>query len=199
MSDGEDLKLDIPDTNLLSIDVWTDNLEDILRMWGEKAAGYRDLHLSNSRYWNIVSHRLSIPIIFLTTITSVSTFSAIGYDDHIYWMYTVGTVNLITAFLTGLSKYIKPDELALSHKQIGRSFGCFHRKILLELGLAKSNRQDPSSFVSWAKNEYDRLVTESPILSKHIIEDYTETTKNLIDVYKPDIVDNNNRITINRD
>lgn len=198
MSVDEDLKLDILDTKLSGIDVWTDNLEDILRMWGEKAAGYRDLHMSNSRYWNIVSHRFSIPIIFLTTITSVSTFSAIGYDDHIYWMYAAGTVNLITAFLTSLSKYIKPDELALSHKQIGRSFGCFHRKILLELSLSKCNRQDPSTFVSWAKNEYDRLVTESPILSNHIIENYTANTKNLIDVYKPDVVDNNNKITINR-
>lgn len=197
MSVESDVKLDIVD--IRNIDRWTDSLEDILRMWGEKAGGYRDLHMSNSRYWNIVSLRLSIPIIFLTTITSVSTFSAVGYEDHIYWMYVAGSVNLVAAFLTGLSKYIKPDELCISHSQIGRSFGCFHRKILLELALSKSTRQDPSSFTSWAKNEFDRLITEAPILSKHIIDNYTNHTKDIDNISKPDIIDNNNKIPINRD
>ena len=51
------------------------------KMWGEKAAGNRELHLNSVRHWKNDSTYLSIPLIFLTTITSVSTFNAVNYED----------------------------------------------------------------------------------------------------------------------
>lgn len=194
----DDVKI-IKNTEISPSDIyeWTDNIEDILKMWGEKAAGYRDLHLNNASYWNSISFRLSIPIIFLTTITSVYTFNAVNQDDYTYWMYTTGSVNLVAAFLSGMNKYLKPDSISMKHYQVGRAFGSFYRKILLELGIARCNRQSPSIFVEWAKNEYDRLVSEAPFLSQHIINDYIRSlNNNEDDVHKPDVLYNSNKINI---
>ena len=187
----------INDSNILQSTEWTDSLENVIKMWGEKAAGNRELHLNSVRHWKKISSYLSIPLIFLTTITSVSTFNAINYEDYAYWMYAAGTVNLIAAFLTSLNKYLKPEEKIQSHYQSAKAFGCFYRKIVLELSLSRSNRESTSILTKWAKNEYDKLIQDSPIVSNKIINNYK--TLHTKDTNIPDIVLNDFIIYVNKD
>lgn len=176
--------------------IWTDTLEDVLKMWGEKAAGNRELHLNSVRYWKKISEYLSIPLIFLTTITSVSTFSAVNYEDYAYWMYAAGSVNLIAAFLTSLNKYLKPEEKIQAHYQSAKNFGCFYRKLVLELSLSRSNREQTNILTKWAKEQYDTLIQDAPFVSNNVIEEYKATHET--EHNTPDIIVNDFTININR-
>tara|TARA_Y100000389_G_C17430210_1_gene502113 strand:+ start:815 stop:1486 length:672 start_codon:yes stop_codon:yes gene_type:complete len=191
-----DLEMNNVDFEMNKNKHWSDSLENVLKMWGEKAAGNRELHLNSVRHWKKVSSYFSIPLIFLTTITSVSTFSAVNYEDYEYWMYAAGTVNLIAAFLTSLNKYLKPEEKIQAHYQSARAFGAFYRKIVLEMSLSRTNREPTNILTKWAKNEYDKLIMDSPILPNKIINIYKSLHTNNINT--PDIILNDFTIHINR-
>ena len=196
--DMDTLKTDL-DINTVDIETntWSDSLENILKMGGEKAAGNRELHLNSVRHWKKVSSFLSIPLIFLTTITSISTFNAVNYKEYAYWMYAAGSVNLIAAFLTSLNKYLKPEEKVQAHYQSAKNFGCFYRKLVLELSLSRSNREHTSILTKWAKEQYDKLIQDAPLISKDVIHNYK--ISHTLQSNTPDIVLNDFTIHINRD
>ena len=184
------------DTNNIETNSWSDSLENVLKMWGEKAAGNRELHLNSVRHWKKVSSYLSIPLIFLTTITSISTFNAVNYEEYVYWMYAAGSVNLIAAFLTSLNKYLKPEEKIQAHYQSAKNFGCFYRKLVLELSLSRSNREHTSILTKWAKEQYDKLIQDAPLISKDVIHNFKNS--HTLKSNTPDIVLNDFTIHINR-
>ena len=188
------------DLNVNNIDVasnnWSETLENVLKMWGEKAAGNRELHLNSVRHWKKVSSFLSIPLILLTTITSISTFNAVNYEEYAYWMYAAGSVNLVAAFLTSLNKYLKPEEKVQAHYQSAKNFGCFYRKLVLELSLSRTNREHTSVLTNWAKEQYDQLIQNAPLISNNVIHDYKHS--HILELNTPDIVLNDFTIHINR-
>ena len=192
------LETDLEINNIdFETNTWSDSLENVLKMWGEKAAGNRELHLNSVRHWKKMSSFLSIPLIFLTAITSISTFNAVNYEEYAYWMYAAGSVNLIAAFLTSLNKYLKPEEKVQAHYQSAKNFGCFYRKLVLELSLSRSNREHTSILTKWAKEQYDKLIQDAPLISKDIIHNYE--ISHTLQSNTPDIVLNDFTIHINRD
>lgn len=170
----------------INAESWNDHIEDLLKAWGEKAAGNRELHFDSARKWKSFSDRMSVPLILLTTLSSVSTFGAMNLEDYEYWMYGIGFVNLISAFLAGISKYYRPDEKVQEHTQSAKSFGSFYRQIILELGMSREDRQPSDVLSTWAKNEIDRLLKEAPAISKKVVEHYRH--KHADDINKPDIL-----------
>nr|QOI90338.1 hypothetical protein HWQ62_00201 [Pyramimonas orientalis virus] len=156
----------------LNGEAWTDHMEDLMKTWGEKAAINRELHLMSAESWKSLSDNLSIPTIVLTTISSVSAFGSVNVTDYMYWMYAAGSVNLIAAFLTSLSKYYRPDERVERHTVTAKAFGKFYRHLVLELSMAREDRQPAEVLSKWSKTEFDKLMNESPVISSKIISDY---------------------------
>ena len=193
---NDDLKMSNYDLEMNKKRIWSNSLENVIKMWGEKAAGNRELHMKSVYYWKNISTYFSIPLIFLTTITSVSTFSAVNYDNYEYWMYAAGVVNLMAAFLTALNKYLKPEEKIQAHYQSARTFGALYRKIVLEMSLSRTNREPSNIFTKWVKDEYDKLILDSPIIPNKIINIYKSLHAN--DLNTPDIILNDFTIYINR-
>lgn len=169
----------------INADTWTDHMEDLMKSWGEKAAGNRELHLNSANKWKRFSDSFSVPLILLTTLSGVTTFGAMAIDDYEYWMYGVGCLNLISAFLAGVSKYYRPDEKVQDHTYTARSFGSFYRQMILELGMSREDRQPADTLSQWAKQEFDRLLKEAPTIPGEVIEAYKSKHKN--DENKPDI------------
>lgn len=175
---------------------WSDEIENVLKIFGERAAGYRELCNNNATYWKSISNKLSVPIIFLTAISSITTFNAVNYDDYQYWMYAAGSVNFIAAFLTSLNKYMKPEEKAQQNIMSSKAFGSYYRKILFELSLCRHERETPNTFIKWSKEEYDKLMFNIPTIQQKIIKNFKQNHP--FDINIPDIVSDNYKITINR-
>jgi hypothetical protein len=156
----------------LNGEAWTDQKEDIIKSLGEKAGSYRELHLFSADKWRTLSDRLTIPTIVLSTISSVSAFGSVNVTDYMYWMYAAGTINLVAAFLTSLGKYYKPDERVEKHIVSAKAFGKFYRHVVQELSNTREDRQHVDILSKWSKTEFDRLMLESPIIKRKILEEY---------------------------
>ena len=171
----------------VNADSWTNELEDLMNSWGEKAAGYREMHIRSAQVWSKRSNKMYLPLLFFTTLGSVTTFSNLSNDSNTsYLMGALGIINISSALLASLTKYYKPDEKAMNHKQIARSFGSFYRKVMLQLSMSREERQPADILTDWACTEYDRLQKDAPNVMEFVINEYKDKHKS--DKNKPDIV-----------
>ena len=154
----------------INSDSWSNELEDIMKAWGEKAAGNREMHENACKRWKTFSNNMYVPILFMSTITGVTNIGAANTDHSNYWMYSIGTLNILSAFMTGILKYYKPDEKAERHSSIAKSFGSFYRHLTLELGMSREDRTSSDELTKWAKLEFDRMQKDAPMLPTDIIK-----------------------------
>jgi len=178
----------------INADSWSNEMEDLMKSWGEKAAGNRELHLKSSIKWKSFSDNMYLPLILLTTLGGVSTFGVANIEDSTHWMYGIGTINLISAFIAGITKYYRPDEQVQAHTYTANAFGSFYRQMTLELSMSREDRQSADQLSQWAKNEYDRLLKEAPNIPQDILNQYKNNHEE--DLNKPDLIVENFQIDI---
>lgn len=175
---------------------WSDEKEDLMQSWGEKAAGSRELHDHAAGYWKRFGDKIYLPVIILSAIGSVSNFGAASTTNPTYWMYSIGALNMFTAALASVAQYYRPDEKSQTHTAVARNFGSFYRSMTVELGMSREDRMNSDDLIRWAKNEYDRIQWESPPIPTLVIDKFKKThgttKKNL-----PDVVNTLYEIKIN--
>lgn len=174
---------------------WSTNIENLLKSWGEKAAGNKMLHLKAADRWSTISNNMYLPLIALTTAGSVVTVGAAGDNSHTIVMYTVGAMNAVAAFFASMIKYHKPDEKAQNHLVHARMFGAFYRRISLQLGMSREDRISVDELTNWATTELDRIQHDAPTVPTDIINEYMKEHEH--DANKPDVVMTSFIININ--
>jgi len=172
-------------------DSWNPDQERILKVWAEKASGWAWLHDHASRHYNSLTNKFTYPAILLSTIAGGLGFSVAGdvcgnntntsvnYKSmNRYMIYVIGGMNIVTALLSSLQKFIRSTEKAEMHMHMNKIFSSFARKIVLELALQPGDRRDCIEFCKICRDEYDKLVTDSPQIPGHIIKRFRNTFNN---------------------
>ena len=169
----------------LNEESWNDQTEDLMKSWGIKSAGLRWLHFNAAGKWKTLSNSISLPIILLSTLTGVASFGSTNLGDQETWMYIIGSLNILTAFLASIKQFYNCDEKYQNHIDVGKQFGSFYRQMVLELALPRSDRRPCDELTKWAKLEYDRLQMESPPIGGEVISLFNRKFKDMED--KPDV------------
>ena len=160
---------------------WSDNMEVLLKNWGEKAAGLRFMHNNAGGYWKGISNRLTIYGILITTVASTVSLVSASVDnveakDGI--MYAVGGVGLVSSLIQSLKKFYNAEEKAADHNAIAKQFGSFYRYMTLQMGMSREDRVPADELSAWALKEYERLQQDAPPLGGGSIEAFKKIFKN---------------------
>tara|TARA_Y100000591_G_scaffold331715_1_gene366521 strand:- start:11386 stop:12096 length:711 start_codon:yes stop_codon:yes gene_type:complete len=180
----------------IKIKIWNDNIEQLLKCWGEKCAGLSIMHQNDRRYWRNESNKFSIASILITTLSSSLSLSTTSSAYHEYIMYLVGIIGLISTLLQSFKQFYNADEKASEHRVISKQYSNFYRAVKLQLALKRDNRVPVAEFTNWAFKEYEKLLQESPPIKKITIEDFKNKFKEYT-CHKPDICENDIIIDIN--
>lgn len=148
---------------------WSENLEDIVKSWALKAVLQREMHNKSAKYYKGMSTRVTLPLIMLTTLTSVGSFGAVDSAQYKIWMYATGGLNLVAAFLASVMKFLKPDEKCSMHTRMSKLFDMYHRELTVQLGLAPDERERPDELIERAKKDMEELMNESPMVSDKVV------------------------------
>ena len=167
---------------------WSEEQEQILKKWAEKAAGYRWLHEQSARHYAQLNNRLVYPQIIISTVAGVGGFGITTSGKGVqfaYAAYGIAIINIIGALLTSFQKFIRAAEKSEMHSTVERQFAAFFRNISLELALNPRNRNECIEMCKTCRYEYDRLMNVSPSVPKKIITRYKKRFPYAVN--KPDI------------
>ena len=156
-------------------DSWNDQHESILRQWGEASGCYRYMHHRAFLLYKGLSMRFTLPVIILSTITGTANFAQEQFPENLRGMVpsVIGGLNLIAGLVATIMQFLKINELMENHKAAALSFGLLSRNIRLELALAREERStDGLEYVTRCKNEYDRLIEQSPTVPSTILAEF---------------------------
>ena len=151
----------------LNADSWNDNMESLMKMWGEKAAGLRFMHNASAGSWKKFSDKLTLTGIFVTGAASSLSLAATSIEDITAKnaiLYSVGGVGLISTLIQSIKKFYNSEEKAADHGSVAKQFGSFYRYMTLQLGMTREDREPADILSAWALKEYERLQQEAPNL-----------------------------------
>jgi len=150
----------------MNADSWSDHMEDLMKAWGEKAAGLRWIHSKDAGTWKGFADRLSLWGIGLTTIASTAAVATANMEvPSPAITYTIGGVGMIATLVQSVKKFYSAEEKAADHGAVAKQFGSFYRYITLQMAMDRADRKPSDTLSEWALGEYERMQQEAPNVS----------------------------------
>tara|TARA_B110001450_G_scaffold45573_3_gene42169 strand:+ start:1590 stop:2294 length:705 start_codon:yes stop_codon:yes gene_type:complete len=149
----------------VNADSWSENMELLMKQWGEKAAGLRFMHSHSGGIWKKFSNQLSITGIVVTGVASTVTLIATSVSDENTKnaiLMGVGGVGLVSTLIQSFKKFYNAEEKAADHASVSKQFGSFYRYMVLQMGMSREDRDPADVLSAWALKEYERLQQEAP-------------------------------------
>lgn len=180
---------------------WNDNMELLMKTWGEKAAGLRFMHNSAAGSWKKFSNTLTLWSIGITTFASGASLIAASINDEDaknIVLYVTGGIGIISTLIQSLKKFYNAEEKSADHNAVSRQFGTFYRFITLQMNLTREDRQPSDQLSDYALKEYERLQQEAPPLGPREIELFNKKFSNSRQAV-PDICEKEFNIKVYKD
>ena len=159
---------------------WCPKQEKLLVGWAEKAAGYRWLHNYSRMFYKKQNDWLSYPCIIISSITGVGGFAVLSPNDQtmsdskkqqiIAVQYFFAFLNVLAGILTSVSKFNNSTKMMETHSAMCVQWSKFYRNIEMELSLETEHRGEVNVFVTKCRQEYDRLLDDSPDIPSNSID-----------------------------
>tara|TARA_R110002074_G_scaffold146791_3_gene296865 strand:+ start:194 stop:880 length:687 start_codon:yes stop_codon:yes gene_type:complete len=168
---------------------WTNECEQLLASWSEKASCYRWLHGRSEKKYRSRYYAFSIPVIILSTLTGAAN---VGMDTFVpveskhIASAVVGGINIFAGILGTLQNFLKVAETMEAHRLSGVSWSKLGRNISIELSLDDKRRTPAHDFLKICRAEYDRLIEQSPVIDDDIIASFRKKFK-IYKISKPSI------------
>lgn len=183
------------------LESWTNECEQLLASWSEKASCYRWLHGRSEKKYRSRYYAFSIPVIILSTLTGAAN---VGMDSFVpaetksLVSAIVGGVNIFAGILGTLQNFLKVAETMEAHRLSGVSWSKLGRNISIELALDDKRRTPAHDFLKICRAEYDRLIEQSPVIDDDIISSFRKKFK-IYKVSKPSICNGLDECNIYKD
>ena len=102
----------------------------------------------------------------------------------------VGSLNIIAGIISTIHQFLKISELNESHRVASIAWDKFYRNIRVEISKSPDERMPVWQMLKVCKEEFDRLMETSPVLTTDIISKFQKTFKksdSFLKVRKPEI------------
>ena len=160
---------------------WSQEHEEILVEWADKAACYRWLHDTAHQRMALIHAWFTIPVIILSTLTGTANFAQERFpiEYRATAVMIIGGLNIVAGIITTIAQFLKISERNEGHRVSSIAWGKFNRNIKIELTKRPIERTAPDLMIKSFKEEYDRLSETSPIIPQLIITMFLETFSDL--------------------
>jgi hypothetical protein len=178
-------------TNIIE---WTQEHEQLLIEWGDKAMCYRWLHAKSNAMFSTLNTWYTIPVIVISTLTGTANFAQerVPLKFQNYFVMIVGGFNILAGIITTIQQFLKITQLNEAHRVSSIAWDKFYRNIKVEIAKHPNERMEVRQMVKLCKEEFDRLMETCPSIPEKIIQNFkisfkeSETFKVVV---KPEICD----------
>jgi hypothetical protein len=170
---------------------WNSQQEIILKKWGEISSCYQWMYDKSYRVYRQKNINFALPVIILSTITGTANFAQETFPEKWkeYIVMFIGSLNLLAGLLTTIAQFLRVNELQEGFRVAEIGFSKLSRDIEVTLDLPIKNRNMHGSvFLESCKQEYDRLLEQSPAVPNKIVKLFHNRFSNIKNVNKPNIL-----------
>ena len=168
---------------------WSEQEEYLLALWSDRALCYKLMSERGARKYHKQHLWFSIPVIVLSTLCGSANLAVQSYvpvSAQSMASMIVGCLSLTAGVITTLQTFFASAQKSESHKNSSTSWGKLHRMIYTELSLQRNKRKPVKEFMRQAKNEYDRILDQSPTIPSDILKAFVEDIKHHPNMMLPD-------------
>jgi len=158
---------------------WTQEHEQILIEWADKAMCYRWLHSKSNGLYSSLNAWYTIPVIVISTLTGTANFAQnrVPIEYQNYFAMVVGGFNILGGIISTIQQFLKITQLNESHRVSSIAWDKFYRNVKIELAKHPSERIQPGQMLKMSKEEFDRLMETSPNIPDKIIQVFKTSFK----------------------
>jgi len=187
-------KKDLSKSILMPSKTWSDQQEQLLITWAEKASGYAWLHQRSIKLFKRRNLYLSIPatifgyVAGVTILLSNDVFSDCSHLFNRAWLRgCIGTIALMAGLFSNFQEIYSFKEESEKHRIAHLRFMAFFREISCIVTTAPKYRATSADFITMKRLEFDKILEQSPDIPQCIITAFNHTFRNL-SIHKPDAV-----------
>ena len=180
------------------INDWSDDIETILNNIRINANNLSDYHKEKYYYYKGLLKYFKIPIIILTSITSISSVGLQPYIKQQNISLLTCILSLFSALIGSIELYLGIQKSMDTELEASRSFLLLSYDIYKTLTLFRENRQKSGkSYLDEKYNEYTKLTEQANLIrNKHIKDTLTPIPQEFIINSRPN-TPNGSEIGIN--
>jgi hypothetical protein len=159
---------------------WSEQEEYLLALWSDRSLCYKMMTERASRKFNREHLWFSIPVIILSTLCGSANLAVQSYvppNAQTIASAVIGIVSLFSGVLTTLQNFFSSAQKSESHRNASTSWGKLHRLIYTEMSLERAKRKPVKEFIRQCKNEYDRILDQSPVVPSAVLRRFIEDIK----------------------
>lgn len=181
---------------------WTDELEAMMKKWGEEAKGLNWMHTKCAKWFNYWDKIIGLPAGVLGVVLGMAIFATNDTcspsTTDLALKIVFGSISAIAGALVFIQNYLGYAKRSAQHTEAAVQYLVFSVDIEAELTLDRNSRQPAKKFFKQMKHKQASLT-----LSKYpdIIQRYTEEYKLLLfnsTVARPVAADNITAIEVNK-
>ena len=153
---------------------WTEDHENILVEWADKAMCYRWLHGRAHQHFSKSNTWFTIPVIIMSTLTGTANFAQDKFSGPTkeYVVVAIGAVNILAGIITTIQQFLKISELNEAHRVSSLSWDKFYRNIKVDLAKSPIERTPVIQMLKSSKEEFDRLMETSPAIPIKVTKEF---------------------------
>lgn len=164
---------------------WNNIMEKNVKEIGEKAKGYKIMHIQQAHKVSKKYNCLMYLGICLGPLSAL--LSGIGVtlnpDSHVKFPIASACAGFIAGIIIAITKFGKFEEKSSHHKIAASKYTSLESNIRRQLMLCRNNRVNAVKYIEWIGNSFDDLFMSSPLINRKIYTNYVKiATKNGISI-----------------
>ena len=158
---------------------WTGIMEKNVKEIGDKAKGYKIMHIqqaqkvSNKYKWLMY---LGICLGPLSALLS-GIGATLNPDAPVKFPIASACVGFIGGVVVAITKFGKLEEKSSHHKTAASKYTSLESNIRRQLILCRNNRVNAAKYIEWIGNSFDDLFMASPLINRKIYTNYVKIAK----------------------
>lgn len=158
---------------------WTNIMEKSIKEIGEKAKGYKIMHIQQAHKVTKKYKCLMYLGICLGPLSAL--LSGIGAtlnpDAPVKFPIASACVGFIAGIFVAITKFGKFEEKSSHHKIAASKYTSLESNIRRQLILCRHDRVNAVKYIEWIGNSFDDLFLASPLVSRDIYNNYIKIAK----------------------
>jgi hypothetical protein len=160
---------------------WNSRVETSVKTLGEKANGYKIMHVQSARRSARTYDILMYMGIICGPVAGVlsGVGAALHPSEENLFPIIASIVAMISSIFIASVKFGNFEEQSVAHKQAAASYTSLESNVRRQLALSRTSRIDVETYLEYIGTSYDNLFRASPLIPKNIYTVYSEDAKRL--------------------